>query len=312
MLSNLSNKKLGLIFAVLLIIVLMFFLTDSGKNERTFRDTLVEIDTAAVTAIKLYPKTTGFSEVKIFQENDSWFVILENGKKAPVTGEKINSLLSQLLTITPKRLASRNKNKWNELQVDSTGTRVVVEEGPEATLDIVIGKFSFKQPRSMSTFVRLFNDADVYEVDGFLEMTFNQDANSFRDGSVIDDDFNNWSRISFSYPADSSFQAAKQGDYWFVNNVQADSSTTASTLRQLARTTGSEFIDTLEPSELGTPTHIVTIDSEKIGEIVVKGFYVSESDVKIYSSLNPTAIFDGTKNNLFNKVFIGQGKFFKK
>lgn len=33
----------------------------------------------------------------------------------------------------------------------------------------------------MNTFVRLYNDIDVYEVDGFLDMMFNQGANIFRD-----------------------------------------------------------------------------------------------------------------------------------
>ena len=312
MLSSLSNKKLGIVFAVLLSIVLIFFVLGGEKNERTFRDTLVEIDTSAVTAIKIYPKTTDYEEVKLFSEGNEWFVNLENGKTAKVKQDKINSLFQQLLSVKPKRLASRNKKKWNEMQVDSTGTRVVVMEGSDETLNLVIGKFSFKQPRSMSTFVRLFEDADVYEIDGFLDMSFNQKPNYFRDATVIQDDHNNWSRLSFQYPADSSFQLSKQGDYWFDNSVEVDSASTANTLRVLSRINGSDFIDSLEVSELGNPTHKLVIDSDKLGEITVDGYYVDEKNNVIVSSLNPEAIFDGIKNNLFNKVFIGRHKFDKR
>lgn len=312
MLNSLTNKKLGAIFGVLLAIVLLFFVMDGDKSERTFREVLVDIDTSAVTAIKIYPKTTNHNEVHLFQQNDQWNVTLENGKTSAVTDQKIKGLLDQLLTIKPKRLASRNVDKWNDMQVDTTGTRVVVLEGSDETLDIVLGRFTFKQPRSMSTFVRLSADSDVYEVDGFLDMTFNQNANSFRDGTVTNDDFNNWSRLSFAYPSDSSFQLSKQGDNWFANNSQTDSLTTVSALRQLAKISGSEFIDGVEVDQLGNPTHKLTIDSEKLGEITVEGFYQNAESMMIRSSQNPESLLDGTKNNLFNKIFVGQSKFYKK
>jgi len=312
MLSSLSNKKLGAIFGALLIMVLLFIVLDGDKNERTFRENLVDIDTSAVTAIKIYPKTTNHNEVYLFNENDQWNVKLDNGKTAGVTDQKIKGLLDQLLSIKPKRLASRNVDKWNEMQVDTTGTRVVVYEGSDETLDIVLGRFTFKQPRSMNTFVRLSDDSDVYEVDGFLDMTFNQNANSYRDGTVTNDDFNSWSRLSFSYPADSSFQLSKQGDYWFANNSQTDSLTTVIALRQLAKITGNDFVDEIDPGQLGNPTHKLSIDSEKLGEITIEGFYQDAENMIIRSSQNPEALIDGAKNKLFDKVFVGQSKFFKK
>ena len=307
MLSNLSNKKLLVIFGILLIVVVVFFISDSNKEERTFKSTLVDIDTTSVTAVKIYPKKTNHEEVSLIKNNDSWSVTLDNGKIVSVSDSKMKNLFNELLAIKAKRLAARGESKWNELQVDTTGTRVAVYEGSDKVLDIVIGKIRFQQPRSVSTYVRLTDDQDVYEVDGFLEMSFNQDANYFRNSTIIKDDFNNWSRLSFEYPADSSFQVAKQGDNWFLNGSKTDSAKTVSTLRQLANISGSEFVDT---SFSGAIPYKLTIDSEKLGEIVIEG-YVSGGKKYIHSSQNPEAVFDVTKNKLFDRVFISKSKFFK-
>lgn len=305
MLSNLSNKKLLIVFAVLLLIVVVFFLTDVNKNERTFRGSLVEIDSSEVTSIKIYPKTTNHRLVNLFRKDSLWYVALAGQKKAVVPNQKITGLIDQLLSIQPKRLAARDESKWSDFQVDSSGTHVVVYEGSDVALDIVLGKFSFKQPRSMSTFVRLSDEDDVYEVDGFLEMTFNQNADSFRDGTIIKDDVDNWSRLSFSYPADSSFYLVKQGNYWLLNNVRTDSMKIVSGLRQLSNISATEFADNYKP---GRATHKLSIDSEKSGEIIIEGFMQGDN-IYIRSSQNPEALFDASKNNLFERVFVSQNKF---
>lgn len=55
----------------------------------------------------------------------------------------------------------------------------------------MIGKFAFQQPRSMSTFVKLAGDIDIYEVEGFLDMIFNKTSNDFRDETIIKSDRKN-------------------------------------------------------------------------------------------------------------------------
>ena len=68
MFRNVNNKILGLIFAILLIVAVLLLLFEGGKNERTFREVLVNIDTTAVTEILIYPKSKEHKEVKLFKE----------------------------------------------------------------------------------------------------------------------------------------------------------------------------------------------------------------------------------------------------
>jgi hypothetical protein len=303
---KISNKILALLFAALLVVVILFVVLDSGKNERTFREVLVDIDTSSVTEILIYPKSQNHQEVKLFKADDGWKVTLPSGKNANINDKRISDLYTQLMAILPKRLAARDEAKWNEFQVDSTGSRVKVIEGSVVTLDLVIGRFSFQQPRTMNTFVRLYNDTDVYEVDGFLDMTFNQGANSFRDGTVINDDFNNWTQLQFNYPADSSFQLIKTGNDWIVNGVKADSSKTVNYLQRLSKLSNSSFIDDFNPENYLNPAYSLSISTADLQFIELKGF-VNPDQYVINSTENPDAFFDG--NSIGKTIFVSKSEF---
>jgi len=301
-----NNKTLGIIFGILLVVVAFLFLFQSGKDERTFREVLVDIDTSAVTEILIYPKAKEHGEVKLFLDNDEWKVTLPTGGTAKVTNQRMTSLFAQLLAIQPKRLAARDESKWTELQVDSTGSRVKVFEGSDLVLDLVIGRFSFQQPRTMNTFVRLYNDKDVYEVDGFLDMTFNQGANVFRDGTIINSDYNNWQQLQFVYPADSSFQLVKSANEWVLNGQPTDSTKTANYLNRLRNLSNTNFIDNPNISQTTAPTFTLNITTKDLQFIEVKCYQDSTTTI-IHSSENPEAYFDGA--SLTKTIFVGKSAF---
>jgi hypothetical protein len=304
-----NNKTLGIIFGGLILIALAIYIFQGGKNERTFREVLVDIDTSAVTEILIYPKSHKPNEVKLFKENNEWRVSLPSNGSAKITNQRMSSLFSQLLAIQPKRLAARDESKWNELQVDSTGSRVKVFEGSDLTLDLVVGRFSFQQPRTMNTFVRLYNDKDVYEVDGFLDMTFNQGANTFRDGTIINSDYNNWKQVQFVYPADSSFQIVNIGRAWLLNGKSTDSLKTANYLNRLRNLSNTSFIDDVKIDPSAQPTYSLNITTSDMKFIEVKCFVDSTSSF-IHSSENPDAWFDGT--SLTKTIFVGKSAFLPK
>ena len=305
-----NNKILTIVFGVLVIIGILIFLFQEGKNERTFRDVLVDVDTTSISEILIYPKSQNRQEVKLFKDKDEWRVTLPDGGSAKVSDQRMSSLFAQLLAIKPKRLAARDESKWSELQVDSTGSRVKVFQDSKLTLDLVIGRFSFQQPRTMNTFVRLYNDKDVYEVDGFLDMTFNQGVNIFRDGTVIKSDYNTWQRIQFAYPADSSFHIVKSGNTWLLNGNPADSLITANYLNGLANLSNNSFVDgdKINPATT-TPTYSLNITTADLKFIEIKGYQDTTSFI-IHSSQNPESWFDGA--SLSKTIFVGKSTFLTK
>ena len=308
MLNNVSNKVLGMVFAGFLVIALIIIISDSGSNERTFRSELVDIDSSAVTQILIYPKTLSTNNVRLYKEDESWRVELADNKTAPVPQNKIDQILKQLMEVKPERLAGRGTEKWTEFEVDTSATRIEIYEGSDKTLDLVIGKFTFQQPRTMKTFVRLAEDTDVYETNGFLSMTFNQDADYYRDQTLIQGKVDNWKTINFSYPADSSYQLSKVNDKWKLSTGdEIDSAKTAAELKSLSSIRGNEFID-IDKGILPLPQYKLTIIKDDDSQIEVFGYEIDDN-VIINSSQNPESYFDGEKGDLFKKVFVGSKKF---
>ena len=312
MFNKLSTETLIIIFVGLLIVVVAFWFYDSEHGERSFRNELVNIDTAKVTSINIYPKVTGHKLVKIFKEGKYWKVDISNNKTAYVPAQKINEMFGELLRVKPLSVAALNKNKWKDYEVDdSSGTAVKIFEGGDNTLDLTIGKFSFERPKSIFSYVRVAGDDDVYKINGMPGFLFNQNASYFRDGRVIDDEYSNWTKLSFAYPGDSSFVLEKKNNSWVIGSQKADSANTANFLRSLSQLNSQDFVDNFEQSILSKAAFTLTINSSAKGGITITSF-ISPSDTLLSSSTSPDSYFDGSKSNLLKNIFVGQGRFLSK
>lgn len=312
MFKNISSRNLFLVFGILLLLAIIFIYYDSTHEERTFNTDIVDIDTAKVTAISIYPKAVNHKEVKLFKEGKYWRVQLGNNKSFPAEPSKVTNLINMLGGIKVSSVAAQSESKWKEFNVDTSGTRVKVFEGNDNTLDMTIGKFSYQQQfRSMSSYVRVKGDENIYEVNGFLEFAFNQKADYFRNSILVNDDFNNWKRLSFTYP-DSSFHLAKDSSgRWLINDLRADSAKTVNYLRVLSNLSGSGFIDNPDQSLLNKAAYTLTIESSALGGIRLSAF-VKPDQFIIQSSQNPDAYFDGNASVLWKKIYVGRKSFMKK
>lgn len=309
---NKSSKTLLIVFLVLLVLAAVFIYYDTSTEERTFEKDIVKIDTSKVTSILINPKVNGHQEVKLFKEGNYWNVLLSNSKKVSADESKIKDLLAQLLRLKVSSLAAQDESKWSEFQVDSSGTRVKVFEGNKNTLDLVIGKFAFRQPRTMVSFVRLKGDKYVYEAENFMDFAFNRNANDFRINTLLSDDYSHWKMLTFSYPADSSFQLLKDtANYWSVNNVRTDSAKTIDYLRTLSNLTSNNFVDDFNQNILSKPKYTLTVESSAFGSAIIYA-YVDSSKIILHSTRNPEAYFDGNANMLWQKIFVGKSAFLKK
>jgi Domain of unknown function (DUF4340) len=164
----------------------------------------------------------------------------------------------------------------------------------------------------MISYVRVKGDENVYEVNGFLEFSFNQKASYFRDGTIVNDDLNNWTSLTFSYPSDSSFQMVKDtADYWLINNIKTDSAKAVNFLRTLSHLTGNDFIDDPVQTFSASPDYRLNIESTKLGKITLTG-YQESGKLVIRASQNQDAYFNGNTNSLWQKIFVGKDYFLEK
>ncbi|NOZ46066.1 MAG: DUF4340 domain-containing protein [Chlorobi bacterium] len=312
-------KSLAIVFVLLLAIVIVLKIYESKKGDRSFRKELVNFDKTQATAITIIPKA-GKEQIKLTKKADNWKVS-SKGKSFNADKTMVDNMLEELLKLKPKRVAATTKDKWKEFEViDSVGTRVLVNQDKKALADIYIGKFSYKQPKNqyqrqgtMISYVRLNNDKIVYAVDGFLSMTYNRDINSYRNKYLVKTKKQDINKLSFIYP-DSSFTMLKQNNKWMIDGLLADSATVAKYLSSIAVTSNQNFVDDIDVNTLGKEQYSLIIEGDNFVPFNIKlynNLLDSVNNKLITSTYNNGTVFNGTKSDLVNKLFVGKSKFLK-
>lgn len=305
MFRKVTINLLAVVFVVLLAVVVLVQVIDSQKGNRTFKSDLVEVVAEDVNILELYPKAAGGKLIKLIKQNEEWKVESE-GKTFNADQSIPGRMISELNNMKPKSVAATSKERWEQFEVtDSLGTRVKLFNGPDLLADVIIGKFSFSQPRNMTSYIRLTEDKEVYGVEGMLGMSFNRNLDSFRDRTVIKSNKNDWIKLSFSYPADSSFVLEKKGEKWMIGEMETDSASVVQYFNAIANLNEGSF--TSEKPVIA-PTHRLTIEGNNMMQkIEITGYFESEEKFVLESNLNPNTFFDNSVTS--KKVFVSVMEF---
>lgn len=308
MYRKINIKLLAVVFVVLLVLTVMVEMIDIHKGSRTFKQDLVKVNADEITAIEVDAKSAGGKPVTLKKENDMWQVEAD-GKIYRADQSAAGSMITQLNAMNPKSLVTAEKDRWKEFEVtDSLGTRVKLFKGSDLLADVIFGRFSYSQPQTMTSYVRLAGENDVYGVNGMLGMSFNRNVNSFRDKTLINSNSSDWNKLTFTYPADSSFTIEKINDKWVIGDVTVDSASVVQYFRSVARLNDSKFASS-DPS--GQPTHRLKIEGNNNMEPVeINGFYTDAENFILGTSQNKGTYFNDPANA--KKVFVPAKKLLKK
>jgi len=306
MYRKLNRTILATIFVVLLSVVILIELADSRRGGRNFPESLVSVDAGEITALELFPRVTGGKVIKLIKNGDEWSVESDD-KKYRADGSRIISLINELNLMSPESVVSVKEEGWEQYEVtDSLGTRVKLFSGSKLLSDLIIGKFSFSQSRKMTSYVRTAGEKEVYGIDGMIGMSFNRNINYFRDNTVIDSPASEWSELSFSYPADSSFVMEKAADKWMVDGQRADSASVTEYLSSLSDLSDSRFAEIDNAAGL-TMTHKLVIGkSDGTEPLEISGYFTGGDEFFVESSQNIGALFN--IRELAEKIFISKKK----
>lgn len=301
-------RTLIIVFVVLLVIVIVSFYLKKGES--SFRSELVALDSAKVSTIVFAPKATEKKEIRLTKDGGSWKMNFD-GKTYPADIKYIEQMISELKRIRADRVAATGEDKWKDFEItDSAGVRVQVFEGNDVAADFVIGKFAYNQTsRTPSTYIRIKGEKKVYSATGYLSMLFNRQANMFRDKTIIESDRNKWTKLTFSYPADSSFTLMRSDNKWMVEGTYAtDTSKITTYLNSIANMRSSSFVD--DSKHVMQPEFTLKIEGDSLGIITLAAFPADTvNKYLISSSRNMDTYFSGAKENLFTRLFVPKSKF---
>jgi hypothetical protein len=296
-------KLLGLLVVLLVIYAATQFFSSTGRS-RQFREELVSIDTEKVTHVQISKSN---ETVSIKESEDGWKVSTNEGPEFDAEKDRLLSSLSSLQTIKPSRVASRNPNKWQEFQVDSTGTRVQVYEEGKKTLDIVIGRFGMQSQQQFHSYVRLYEDNNVYVAENFMGFSVPTSEESYRNQMVTSFSSDSVNTVKFVYPADSSFSLQKSlSGNWISGDFDPDSTKTVQFFNSLSKMNSAKFNNDAISSL--SPTFQVMIEMMDKEPIVLQAIAKNDSTYIISSSQNEEGKFEDS--SLFEKIFKAKSSFY--
>ncbi len=294
MINKISNLKLilGLVVLALVYLAVVFF--DSSKSAPLEKQ-LVSIDTSKVTQLIIESLD---ERVNLTKPAGQWQVELPSGEKVTAVASKVNSVLGLLMDIKTDRLAAKEEEKWSTYQVDSTGTKLKVQEGDKLTLDMVVGQ------SGSTNYIRLAGEVEVYASDGFRGLSMHDNINHYRDNTFLRMETDSIESISFNYPGDSSFRISNMAGAWTIDDsTPADSTKIVAYIRSLSLKFSDNFASE-DGSSVGAQIADIVIESENQPRVSITA-YSHPSDSVIYqSSNNQEAYFnDATLGEAF---FIGR------
>jgi hypothetical protein len=311
MYRKIKNRRLLLLVIILVLVVGGLMLKDYFKGDRSYRTFVMSIDSSKVKSITISSMIPFPNTIKLFLDQKQWKVS-GNGliySADPITLKRLVNDLSQLKIET---LAGTSKNNWSEFQVtDSSAIKVTIEERGSKTL--FIGKFSYQPPAnpndrqgSMSSYVRVAGQDETYSVQGFLRMNFAPAINSYRNRFLTKSSSDQFTKLTYSYPGDSSFVLLKVNNKWMIDGAPVDTIQLESYLTELEHLNSYEFADTIKHNN--QPIFSVKIEGATLPSAIELNAYqkISGEGYLIKSSYNPEALFNGSALNLVSKIFIGK------
>ena len=294
-----KSKNTILLVGILVILVLVYlgvsYMGDDSRS-KSFKDVLVDIEKDAVTRVEI---SGGGTTTTLSGGPNDWTVQLSDGSVKPAKPGSISSMLSSISSIEPSRIASRSEDQWSDFQVDSSGTRVKVFEGNDEVLDIIVGRFGVEGQRSFYTYVRLADDNDTYVANNFMSMSISKDPDSYRENEVLRLKKDSLIHISFEYP-EGAFSLVRSDGKWLIDNVSADSASTASYLSGLSLVTSRSFAESS-----GNPVQTVSFSFSSQEDLTVS---LDGSGI-LSSSYNPNEVFSDSTATA--KIFKEKSYFLK-
>ncbi|MCH8903012.1 MAG: DUF4340 domain-containing protein [Bacteroidetes bacterium] len=314
MIKKTKTWLLGLILGVLLILVVVILYNERSTDPNTFRSELVEIDSSAVTEIIISPRAAPEELVRLMKQGEKWVIEVAKDKVAETDHEMISAALGTLINLKALRLAADSESKLSEYQVDEAGTRVKLMAGADLIVDIIFGKFEYKDQRSMFSYVRLADEVKIYAVDGLPDMSFNRPVAAWRNQSVLQFNVLDIGGIEMINPDEPAMILSLNEQGWLDGNQPADSIAVANYLNSISNVSSGNFLDHLEESSLGSPAYELKVKTDDVNFIHIRAFDLGMIDdtttqYLINSSQNPASYFDGSVDGLFEKLFVNRSRF---
>jgi hypothetical protein len=209
-----KKRNITLIITLIILIILAYFVMEKpGERTVDSREKLIEIDSAKIDKIWV---NTQYGEVELKLNNGEWTITKPISYKPNLF--KINAALSQSADMQIINEATSKPGRHSVYGVDSAAVQVKLYQGAKQKAHLLIGNMG-SQP--METFVRKFDDDNVYLVKGALTYIFNSPLKDWRDRTIIDLADEQVNEVKITYEKES-YSLVLSDSVWRIGNSPAN------------------------------------------------------------------------------------------
>lgn len=263
------------------------------KREGALAIALVNIDTAAVRQIKLYPNREGEAGQELaFTRLVSGWQVTKDGLAAEADSNAVKGLMGTFVGMTANRVVAERESKWDEYRVgDTSGTRIVVlGDG-----DTQLGEWWVGEAPAQGgmygggqSYVRLATGDKVYAVEGYLHSQYNKAFNDWRNKAFLRLDKNSIAGLAASGTA--SWSLKRDSTVWLLDGSKADSAAVERYVGRFASMNLSGFADGFKPAK--DADALLTINGTA-GELAgIQAWKATDSTWVVRSSQHPQVYFE--------------------
>jgi hypothetical protein len=298
-----NNKTLAIAFGALLLIYLLTKIF-GGNKERSFDPQIINIDTASVNKVVVHP--AGGEEMFTIEKTGSGWQLARGGQQYEGTPTSVTGLLANLSSVSADRVVSKNRERYKDYAVDDeAGTRIELYGGKNKLGDIVVGRFNFNQAtRSGISYIKKYDEEEVYSVEGFLSMSLSQGFDNYRNKSVLTVNAADLTKISLEESGQTSAVMKPDSIWKDMAGASVDSTKMANYLSTLASVSGTAFVNS--QADVGERLKTLKLEGNNMLTGVEINCYASRDTSHhfvIHSSDNQEGYFFSDSSGIYNRLF---------
>lgn len=261
-------------------------------QQRTFTESLLHLDTNAVTGFTITPASyKGFPPIRFERRGEDWRMYWGKDSGA-VDMRPVHELLRSWSNMHVIRMAGRVTEVGSRYDLrDSTADRLTIALGKEIH-ELLVGRQTAGEPPM--TLVNIPGDPNAYAIEGSLGSYADFTFSDWLPKYLVTGDPKNWRRIVFNFPSDSGYVMERSGDRWLLDGAPTDPGRIDRYLHSLARSRGRSATDPADTLAAIPQFRLIVEDTTRSAPITVV-IYVSNGKFIVRSSLNPGTVmpFDG-------------------
>lgn len=276
-----ATKTLALLFVATVALALATTWGSGSPSSAAFQGSVLEVDSAQVQAVRI--ERPDAPTIRLEKSSGSWSVAPgDTSVSYPASRSSVERLLGSLPSLEVSAIATRQTDKHPRYGVDSTGTRVtMLGAGNEPLGSLIVGRTEMRRSSSAQrqarfrrgrgrgvpiTYVRSPEAPDVYSIEQPLNALVGRSVEEWRDKTIWNLARSQIERISFQYPADSSFTIERAADTtggtstnWVSAGDTLSTTAVSSLLRTVSSPEANAFAEGVSPESLSDAPYTVRL-----------------------------------------------------